>query len=164
MSLYETHETEAKCKTNIQCLCPSITNILWSDSNITMPMMALNSNVKLDVYKAKCYIHQSNSFFFRSSDDKSVNVQRYMYIKVFYCLFFLQYLFCFNMHYFWAWKCGNSSWMTARFDKIFNNANFPDKGLKQNTILFVQVWILFEHVGLECGWLVCKLYSLFIVC
>ena len=63
-----------------------------------------------------------------------------------------------------SWKCGNSSWMTARFDKIFNNANFPDKGLKQNTILFVQVWILFEHVELECGWLVCKLYSLFIVC
>ena len=60
LSLYETHETEAKCKTNIQCLCPSITNILWSDSYITMPMMALNSNVKLD--KAKCYIKATNFF------------------------------------------------------------------------------------------------------
>ena len=39
---------------------PSITNILWSDSNITMPKMALNSNVKL--YKAKCYIKATNSF------------------------------------------------------------------------------------------------------
>ena len=64
---------------------PSITNILWSDSNITKPMMALNSNVKLD--KAKCYIKATNSFV----DPAMIKVSMC-------CLFFLQHLFCFNMH------------------------------------------------------------------
>ena len=49
----------------------------------------------------------------------------------------------------------------ARFDKIFNNINFPDKGLKQNTILFILVQILFEHV-----WLVrmISLQAFFLLC
>ena len=97
-------------------------------------------------------LHQIKHSLCPSIDNKSVYLQD-TYLKL---LFVLMQFAVSSL----TWKCGNSSWMTARFDKIFNNANFPDKGLKQNTILFVQVWILFEHVELECGWLVCKLYSL----
>ena len=66
---------------------PSITNILWSDSNITMPMMALNSNVKLD--NAKCYIKATNFFV----DPAMIKVSMYLDICTSVVYFF--YNICF---------------------------------------------------------------------
>ena len=66
---------------------PSITNILWSDSNITMPMMALNSNVKLD--KAKCYIKATNFFV----DPAMIKVSMYLDI----CTSVINSELCYNL-------------------------------------------------------------------